>query len=231
MKLNRQDRFSIPSKIIFALLLIVAVSAISFLSVNTLRPGYIILKDGTKQTGLVEVGSLTDQEIKLKFSKNGKETVYKPNKLRGYGFEALETSSDATVVAKKVWKHYESLSLKLDFPPKAFAPKGVFMWRTVEGHYTLYTYYYEQPAKTEQPMGNCFYLKNAKGKLMKITRTNFKKKIRRYTRLYSAMYQKIGKAKFRFENLPRLIRDYNYWIINQHDPTTYKMSPANFHLD
>ncbi len=228
MKLSRKQSLPPSAKLIVAFLLLIAGTFISFLSVDTLRPGYIILKDGTKQTGLVEVGSLTDQEVKLKFFQNGKQTIYKPNKLRAYGFEALETTSDATIAAQKEWKHYESLSVELDFPPKAFAPKGVFMWRTVEGHYTLYNYYYEQPARTEQPMGNCYYLKNAKGKLTKITRINFKKKIKRYTRLYTAMYQKIGKAKFRFDNLPRLLRDYNYWIRNQHDPTIYKMSPANF---
>ena len=42
------------------------------------------------------------------------------------------------------------------------------------------------------------------------------------------MNSQIGKKQFRYINFKRMVRDYNYWVINKHEGTEYKVSPENY---
>ena len=40
----------------------------------------------------------------------------------------------------------------------------------------------------------------------------------------SSDFKKIGQKDFQYRNLDRMIRDYNYWSVNQHDSDEYRVA-------
>jgi len=112
-------------------------------------PGYVILNGGKKIEGKVVIGSITDNETKVVFYKEGsnKKTVYKPKQLESYGFQEKEIDEIGRSVQR--WIYFDRQ--KVDYPPKIFASTTVFMEREEKGIITLYTYYVEVRDNPKKP--------------------------------------------------------------------------------
>ena len=187
-------------------------------------PGYVIMKSGDKVEGMIATGSITDNEVKVTFySRSGKKTTYKPKDILGYGYE--ETEEDDLGIEETNWVHYETA--KVDYPPKPFGPKTVFMQREEAGSVSLYCYYVEVRNNPRKPYRYYYYLKDEQGKMSKVEKGDFKKIARSLFKDYSAMTQRIGKKDFLYRNLDRMVRDYNYWVANQHDSNEYRVAMKN----
>ena len=185
-------------------------------------PGYILTLDEEKIEGDVLVGSITDREAKIQFIAEGteKKKTYKAKELAGYGFESVE--EDDLGLEYKRWIHFEQQ--KVDYPPKPFASTTVFMQKEESGALELYTYYMEVRNDRKNPFKYQYYIKDDKGKLVKVEKGDFRKVAGRLFKDYSAMYAKIGKKDFQFKNLDRMVRDYNYWSTNQHSASEYRVA-------
>lgn len=184
-------------------------------------PGYILNKNGKKIEGYIVPGSITDNELKITFiSRSGQKKSYKPKDIKGYGYEA--EIEDDLGLGETEWLHYEST--KADYPPKPFASKDVFMQRESEGAVSLFCYYIEVRNNPKQPFRYVYYLKDQDGKLNKIEKDDFKKVSKTLFKDYTAMSNRIGRKDFLYKNLDRMVRDYNYWVANQHDAGEYRVA-------
>ena len=185
-------------------------------------PAYIILKDGTRQEGKFKVGSITDNEVKIQFYHRGKtkKAVYKPNDLLGYGYEATE--QDDLGFDETRWIHYETM--KVDYPAKPFGSTTVFVEREVEGAVALFCYYIEVRNNPKKPYRYYYMIRDTDGKVTKVEEKNFRKTVMQTFKDYSALTSRLGKKDFLYRNLDRMVRDYNYWTVNQHDSSEYRVA-------
>lgn len=187
-------------------------------------PGYVILESGKRLEGIVQLGTFIERELKIKFVDRGKKVTYTPEEIKGYGFE--QTQIDDLGLEKKSWIHFERMEA-LE-PPRIFAPKNVFVEREVEGTFDLFCFFIQQRSNIDKPYEYYYLLRSEKGELTKVTEASFSKKIKQHFGAYTALIDRLGKKQFRFDNMTRIVKDYNYWLENQHDPTVYKVSPENY---
>lgn len=195
-----------------------------FAGKKDIYPGYVIFNNDHREEGKIQPGSLTDNEVKIKFIEKGKKKVLKPEDIKEYGFEKIEKNDLGNMVKK--WYRY--VKAEADYPPKPFGSNEVFMELEVEGALNLYSYYIEMRAKREDPFQHSYYIKGETGKLTLIEEKTFRRQSRKFFKDYSAMSSQIGKKQFRYDNLKRMVRDYNFWVKNQHDSNEYKVSPENY---
>ena len=185
-------------------------------------PGYILTLDHKKVEGEIIVGSITDNEVKIQFIREGrdKKKSYKAKELLGYGYESVE--EDDLGLEYKRWIHYEQQ--KVEYPPKPFASTTVFMQKEESGELVLFTYYREVRNDRKNPYRYHYFIKDDKGKLVKIEKKDFRKMAGKLFKNYNAMYSKIGKKDFQYKNLDRMVRDYNFWVENQHSADEYRVA-------
>lgn len=184
--------------------------------------GYVVLNNGDKVEGKVVIGSITDNETKVTFYKgeSNKKKVFKPKDLKGYGYEEKEINEIGKTI--KRWIHFDRH--KVDYPPKIFASTTVFMEREEAGVVTLYTYYVEVRDNPKKPYRYYYYIMTEDGDLEKVEKEDYVNTTRRIFKEYSALYSRVGKKDFEYRNIDRMVRDYNYWTVQQHDPDTYKVA-------
>ncbi len=183
---------------------------------------YILKKDGSRVEGEIKVGSITDNEVKIQFYAKGKskKTTYKPNDLLGYGYEARE--QDDLGFDEYRWIHYETM--KVDYPAKPFGSTTVFVEREVDGAVALFCYYIEVRNNPKKPYRYYYMIRDSEGKVTKVEEKNFRKTVMSTFTDYSALTSRLGKKDFLYRNLDRMVRDYNYWTVNQHDSSEYRVA-------
>ncbi len=182
--------------------------------------GYIILTSGERLEGEVEPGSVTDNEIKVIFYSDNKRKTYKPTELIGYGY--LDQDQDDFGFEEGRWIHFESH--KVDYPPKPFGPTTVFMHKEEEGALTLFCYYVEVRTDVKNPYKYDYFIKDDKNQLKKLDKESYRSVVKSLFKDYSALSTRIGQKDFQYRNLDRMIRDYNYWSVNQHDSDEYRVA-------
>ncbi len=203
-------------------LLIMLFSTSAFAKKGDKVPGYVVLENGDRLEGQVIIGSITDNETKVSFIKEGtnKKKTYKPKDLVSYGYQETEMDDLGKPVVN--WVHYDRM--KVDYPPKIFASKTVFVEREIDGEITLYCYYVEVRNDPKQPYRYYYYLKNAEGEITKVERDNFSKMSKDMFEEYTALTDRVGQKDFEYRNLDRMVRDYNYWMVNKHDADEYRVA-------
>lgn len=214
-------------RIIIALTLFLSVS-IAFTTTSTEEtkptyPGFLIWNDGVKESVKIQPGSITDNEVKIKYLVNGKAITIKPDKIKAYGYTKNPTVKSAENF------HYDRLEMA--YPAKPFGSNTAMVLREVSGPVTLYSYFVEVRADRKNPVQHRPHLIDEKGELIEITEDNFKKIVMKIFWDYTALRDKIGSKSFKMQNLRRMIRDYNYWTFKHHDPKIYKISPENYDVN
>ena len=188
-------------------------------------PGYIINNDGERIEGYIKPGSITDNEVKVLFYefKSSKKKVYKPKQLQGYGYESI--LEDDLGLEEKEWVHYERM--KVEYPAKPFGATTLFVEREEQGEVSLFCHYIEIRNNPKKPYRYVYYIKDQKGKIFKVEEDRFEYIARNIFKNYDALRQRIGKKDFLYRNLDRMVRDYNYWVVNQHDKGEYRVALKN----
>jgi len=183
-------------------------------------PGYLILDNDQKIEGKIIPGSVTDNEVKVKFIEKGKKKTYKPKKIKAYGYQ-ISAKND---VGKTVYEWIRYVRKEVKEPPKPFGSNTVFMKQEVGGSIELFSYYVEMRAKH-------YFITEKGGKIKEITERKFRRITLELFRSYKALHSRIGQKQFKYKDLIRMVRDYNYWIENGHDTEEYVVSPENYDLN
>ncbi len=87
--------------------------------------GYVLLDNGRKVEGLVKVGDITDNEVKVTFynGRTGQKQVYKSTEIQGYGYEGFDIDELGNEIND--WVHYEAHTV--DYPQQTIDPTTVLM--------------------------------------------------------------------------------------------------------
>ncbi len=187
-------------------------------------PGYVVLESGKRLEGLVVTGTFIESELKVKFIDRGKKKAYTPEQIQGYGYE--KTELDDLGKKRQRWVHYERMEA-LE-PPRIFAPTRVFVEREVEGNIDLFCFYIQLRGNIEKPYEYYYLLRRADDSLVKMTEKDYREVLQKELAAYPALVSRLGKRQFEFKNVVRMLRDYNFWQHNQHDPQEYLVSPENY---
>jgi len=186
-------------------------------------PGYLVWNDGIKETVNIQPGSITDNEVKIKYLVQGKVITIKPEDIQAYGYSKKSSTASS--------ENYHYDRLEMEYPAKPFGSHTAMVLREVAGPISLYSYFVEVRADRKNPIQHRPHVVNEKGKLIELNEENFKKKARLIFGKYTALRTKIGTNKFQLKNLRRMVRDYNFWTAEQHDPAVYKVSPENYDIN
>lgn len=211
--------------------LIYLVLTICFLQSNLfgqkeLAKAYINLMKGDKLEGYVEVINDIENEAKIKFykTKDSKAKTYKSKFVKSYSFE--DSHEDEVGNVYKYWRHYKQMTMER--PPRVLATAETLVEKVADGHIVLYKYLYDTPADTEMPESTLYIVKREGKKEKRISPDNFKLEVKKLFADYTALVNQLGKKKFKFANLKRMVDDYNYWKQNNHEATVYMMNPKIF---
>ena len=98
------------------------------------------------------------------------------------------------------------------------------MEKEVDGAISVYCYYIEVRNDPKQPFRYFYYLKDQNDEIKKVEQDNFLSISKTVFKDYTALTQRIGKESFEYRNLDRMVRDYNYWLSNQHDSNEYRVA-------
>ncbi len=207
---------------IFLLFLFISISLAFIVSeeAKPTYPGYLIWNDGVRESVKVQPGSITDNEVRIKYLVAGKIITIKPENIKSYGF-----TKEATNTAAEEF-HYDRL--EMPYPAKPFGGNTAMVLREVSGPVTLYSYFVEVRTDRKNPVQHRPYLLTENRRLIEITEENFKKKARKVFFNYTVLRDRVGTKGFEMKNLRRMVRDYNYWMTKKHDQDTYKVSPENW---
>ncbi len=193
-----------------------------------LAKAYVNLLNGDKLEGYVEVINDIENEAKIRFynSKEGKAKAktYKSKSVKSYGFEASHEDEVGNIY--KYWRHYKQMTMER--PPRVMATSETLVEKVAEGHIVLYKFKFDTPSDTEYPESTMYIVKREGKKEKRITRDNFKMETKKLFADYTALVTQLGKKQFKFDNMKRMVDDYNYWMENNHDATVYMMNPKIF---
>ncbi len=188
--------------------------------------GYIIDNNGKRINGTIIVGDWADNQVQVKFIKRGssKKEVYKPTQLKGFAFQ----DDYVNEIGKKDKRWVEYDTRQADRPSRIFGSTTVFMHKEVtEGKLKLYCYYIEVRNNAAKNYDYYFFVEDDKGNFTKVSEEGFKSKARELFKDYGALRQRLGSKDFRLKNMDRMIRDYNYWVTNKHNPNEYRVAMKN----
>ncbi len=185
-------------------------------------PGYIVFQSGKRKEGKIKIGKLIDNEIKVIFisGSHNIEKRYLPEDLLAYGYE--KEIIDELGLKSTKWVHYEKH--KVDFPPVPFGKTTIFIEKEIDGPLSLFCYYYEVQGINRTYYQYVFYLKDKEANLFLISKDCFNSCAKEAFEDYTALTQKIGEEGFRFNNIERIVKDYNFWLSNKHDKNQYKVA-------
>ncbi len=186
-------------------------------------PGYLVWNHGIKETVKIQSGSITDNEVKIKYLVEGNVITIKPEDIKAYGY-----SKTLSPLSSEDY-HYDRL--EMEYPAKPFGSNTAMVLREVSGPISLYSYFVEVRTDRKHPVHHRPHVLSENGKLIELNEDNFKKKARLIFGKYDALRAKIGTKKFQLKNLRRMVRDYNFWVAEQHDPKEYKVSPENYDVN
>ena len=191
-----------------------------------LAKAYVNLIKGDRLEGYVQVVNDIENEAKIKFypNKDSKPKTYKSKFVKSYGFEASHTDEVGNVY--KYWRHYKQMTM--DRPPRVLATTETLVEKLAEGEIVLYKFLYDTPSDTDSPEKTLYIIKREGKREKRINEENFKVEAKKLFADYTALVTQLGKKKFKFANMKRMVDDYNYWKENKHESTVYKMNPKIF---
>lgn len=187
-----------------------------------LVPARLILESGKEIKGFIKYGDYVDREVKLKYYKTrgGKAKTYKPKHIKAYSAQVI--LKDEAGKPYKTWKHYDRM--EADRAPRIFASKLVWMEREVSGDIKLWTFYVEDPSNVADPYDYWYYIGLPSGQIVQVTEKNFQHISRNTFASYTALNSRVGDKDFRYRNLDRMVRDFNFWKANRHDAAEYRVA-------
>lgn len=167
--------------------------------------GYIILEDGQKLTGKIQMLSPTLNEVKVKFiDSKGKKITYKAKEVQEYGFtySRYDRKSKDMVATDVVY-----VNKKVDYTAIPFGSKTALVERQENGKVALYNFFYETRMQGSTLQAVIYVEKG--DKFQELTRKNYKKILKNLTNDAPTLSAKIGSSGYGFKHAAKIIKEYN----------------------
>lgn len=175
--------------------------------------GYVVTTQGDTIHGKIQMLSPTLNEVKVKFINNeGIKRIYRAKELDGYAFKVPEIRKKKYQQPAE-WIYY--IKKEVEYPPVPFGSTIVLMQRQVNGRTNMYNYYIETRSR-ETEYDHIIYVE--KGTTMvKISKQNYKKVIKRFLEDYPALQAKVGKRGYGFKHIENILKEYNAYIATKRE--------------
>ena len=210
-------------QLIFTLLIVFAIPyCLSAASVGDKVPGYVVLDNGKKIEGKIVIGSLIDNEMAVCFIRQGANAkkIYEPRDVKSYAFQ-IEQMDDMGL-RTTTWVEYRRH--RVDKPPKPFASTLVFLQLVETGQVNLYSYFLSANDTQSKAYNFRYYIESEQGRLQEVDNQSFERTAKLMFKNYTALTSRIGQQDFHYRDLDRIVRDYNYWMVNRHDSNEYRVA-------
>lgn len=184
---------------------------------------YVVLQNGSRLEGTIKIGDWIENETRVVFyaEESASKTVYSPDDLNEYGVEITDLNEQGELYQK--WFRYHKK--KVERAPALFASKTVMLLRESEGAFNLYCYYVSTPDNPKQPYKYNFYVEDeASQQLVRLEMEDYRGLLRDAFKDYPALQTRVGTKGFLFRDMVKMIDDYNYWVVNQHDANEYRVA-------
>lgn len=173
--------------------------------------GYVILTNNDQLNGKIEMLSPSLNEVKVKFIKEGKKTIFKAKEVTEYGFEVEKWNH-------KTRQHEINkityVRQTVERAPVAFGPKDVLLERQLVGAINMYNHFVEQNSNVQQPFVHIVYVQKNDGELVSITKKNYRKVLKAMTAEYPELQAKVGSRGYGFKYVAKTIETFNAWMID-----------------
>lgn len=193
---------------------IIALSIIFSISVSAAKvyQGYVVLNNGEKIEGKIQMLSPTLNEVKVKFtSTSNKKITYKAKDVKEYGFQVTKWNKKTRTHDLNTITYTRQT---VERSPIAFGPKTVLIERQITGNVNMYNHFVEQNANAKQPFVHVIYVQKEAGDLLSVTKRNYKVVLKEITNSYPELSAKIGSRGYGFKHISQIISTYNNWMLD-----------------
>lgn len=185
-------------------------------------PGYLILNDGVRIEGSIEMLSPTLNEVKVKIvTTEGQKASYKAKSVKEYGFK-LEKINEETKKYESKFIIYERKEVVRN--TIAFGSKVVLIQRELKGNISLYNHYYQRNSNVDGRIGHSFYVEDQSGELTWLTKNNYKDTLKLMTESYPELNVLIGTKNFGYKHIRKIINTYNDWMIDNGEEVVFHVN-------
>ena len=183
-------------------------------SAKKVYAGYVILKDGEKMTGKIQMLSPTLNEVKVKFTNEaGKTKVYKAKNVQEYGFtyNRYDRTTENMVATNVTY-----VNKKVGYSAVPFGSKNVLIERQETGKINFFNFFYETRMQNN-PLQKTIYVEKGE-KFEEVTRKNYKRILKDMTTDYPELRAKIGTPGYGFKHAAKIVKAYNDYMTVDNDP-------------
>ncbi len=176
--------------------------------------GYVILMDGQKMNGKIQMLSPTLNEVKVKFiNESGKKKIFKAKEVQEYGFK-YNRYDRTTENMVETWVTY--VQKRVTYVPVPFGSKTALVERQETGKINFYNFFHETRMQNN-PLQKTIYVE--KGEQMEeVTRKNYKRIMKHFTTDYPELRAKVGTPGYGFKHVAKIVKEYNDYMTQDNDP-------------
>ena len=175
--------------------------------------GYVLLTNGEKITGNIEMLSpvMNQVKVKIKSSDNLNQKTFKSQEVKEYAFQ-IEKWNHKTREYTKEWVRYTNREVERAATP--FSSKKTLLLQKSTGTINYFSYYYQSNTDIDDPVKNVMYIEklNHKRGLTAISKENYKEVLQNMTYDFADLHAKIGTSQYGFKNIKKIISEYNTYM-------------------
>lgn len=167
--------------------------------------GSITLENGQTLNGQIEMLSPTLNEVKVKFIDNsGNVTIYKAKEVAAYTFAFPKYNAHTKSYDEEI---IEYVKKEMSVAPVPFGSKEALVERQVKGSISLYNFYVETRAASEEFTHNYFVEKD--GQMIELNAENYKTILQDLVADYPELKAKVGQKGYTYKFVANIIQEYN----------------------
>lgn len=175
--------------------------------------GYVLLENGEKITGNIEMLSpvMNQLKVKVKSLDNLNQKTFKSQEVKEYAFQT-EVWNHKTREYSTKWVHY--VNKEVSRSAVAFSSKKTLLLQDLAGTISYFNYYYQSNSDVDNPVKNIVYVSKANHEngLIEISKANYKKTLQDMTFDYVELHAKIGTPEYGFKHVKKIIAEYNDYM-------------------
>jgi len=175
--------------------------------------GYVLLENGEKVTGNIEMLSpvMNQVKVKVKSLDNLNQKVFKSQEVKEYAFQ-IEVWNHKTREYTTEWVRYSNREVGRS--ATLFGSKNTLLLQELAGTVSYFNYFYQSNSDVDNPVKNVVYIekRNHERGLVELNKENYKEVLKNMTYDFVELHAKIGTSQYAFNNVKKIISEYNEYM-------------------